>query len=50
MIWRDEGFFLGSMSFNYGMTLIGFLGPVIALAWCSVIPVVTAAELSGLQD
>jgi uncharacterized protein (DUF983 family) len=30
---RDEGVFLGSMSLNYGVTLIGFLAPVIALAW-----------------
>jgi uncharacterized protein (DUF983 family) len=38
---RDEGYFLGSMSLNHGMTLIGFLGPVSALAWCRVTPVVT---------
>jgi uncharacterized protein (DUF983 family) len=28
---RDEGFFLGSMSLNYGITLIGFLLPVLLL-------------------
>jgi uncharacterized protein (DUF983 family) len=44
---RDEGFFLGSMSLNYGVTLIGFLAPVIALAWYRVIPVVTAVVLAG---
>jgi uncharacterized protein (DUF983 family) len=44
---RDEGFFLGSMSLNYGVTLIGFLAPVIALAWYRVIPIVTAVVLAG---
>lgn len=29
---RDEGFFLGSMSLNYGVTIIGWLTPV-ALLW-----------------
>lgn len=29
---KDEGFFLGSMSLNYGVTLVGFLTPV-ALLW-----------------
>jgi len=29
---KDEGFFLGSMSLNYGVTLVGFLTPV-ALFW-----------------
>jgi uncharacterized protein (DUF983 family) len=29
---KDEGFFLGSMSLNYGFTLIAFLVPV-ALLW-----------------
>jgi uncharacterized protein (DUF983 family) len=28
---RDEGFFLGSMSLNYGVTLVGFLVPVLVL-------------------
>jgi uncharacterized protein (DUF983 family) len=45
---RDEGFFLGSMSLNYGVTLIGFLGPVVALAWYRAIPVVTAVVLAGV--
>lgn len=43
---RDEGFFLGSMSLNYGVTLLGFLVPVIGLAWRGVIPVMTAAVLA----
>ena len=29
---KDEGFFLGAMSLNYGLTLIGALAPV-ALLW-----------------
>src|SRR3989304_4070593 len=29
---RDEGFFLGSMSLNYGVTIAGWLAPV-ALFW-----------------
>ena len=29
---RDEGFFLGSMSLNYGVTIAGWLAPV-ALCW-----------------
>jgi len=44
---RDEGFFLGSMSLNYGVTLIGFLVPVIVLAWYRVIAFVMAMALAG---
>jgi uncharacterized protein (DUF983 family) len=29
---KDEGFFLGAMSLNYGVTLIGYLVPV-AILW-----------------
>ena len=29
---KDEGFFLGAMSLNYGVTLVGWLAPV-ALLW-----------------
>jgi uncharacterized protein (DUF983 family) len=29
---KDDGFFLGAMSLNYGVTLVGFLIPVL-LAW-----------------
>jgi uncharacterized protein (DUF983 family) len=29
---KDDGFFLGAMSLNYGVTLVGFLVPVL-LAW-----------------
>ena len=28
---KDEGFFLGAMSLNYGVTLVGFLVPVLVL-------------------
>lgn len=45
---RDEGFFLGSMSLNYGVTLVGCLTPIIVLAWCRVLSLVTAAILAGV--
>jgi len=45
---RDEGFFLGSMSLNYGVTLIGFLTPVMLLAWFRVIAVMTAVILASV--
>jgi DNA-directed RNA polymerase subunit RPC12/RpoP len=44
---RDEGFFLGSMSLNYGVTLVGCLAPIIVLAWCGVLSLATAAILAG---
>ena len=44
---RDEGFFLGSMSLNYGVTLVGFLAPVLVLAWCGVITGRTAAMVAA---
>ena len=44
---RDEGFFLGSMSLSYGVTLIGFLLPVLILAWCRVIAGLTAVILAA---
>ena len=34
---NDEGFFLGSMSLNYGVTLVGFLIPVLLLWYFKVI-------------
>jgi uncharacterized protein (DUF983 family) len=34
---NDEGFFLGSMSLNYGVTLVGFLTPVLLLWYFKVI-------------
>jgi uncharacterized protein (DUF983 family) len=45
---RDEGFFLGSMSLNYGTTLVGFLTPVMLLAYWGKIGVTTAIVLAGI--
>ena len=44
---RDEGFFLGSMSLNYGATLVGVLLPILLLAWSGVLQWGTAAILAG---
>jgi predicted RNA-binding Zn-ribbon protein involved in translation (DUF1610 family) len=45
---RDEGFFLGSMSLNYGVTLIFFLTPVMVLAYYKVIGSTLAIILAGI--
>jgi uncharacterized protein (DUF983 family) len=45
---NDEGFFLGSMSLNYGVTLICFLVPVMLLAYFKVIGTTTAIVLAGI--
>ncbi len=45
---RDEGFFLGSLSLNYGVTLVGFLTPVLLLAYYKVIGTTTAIVLAGV--
>jgi uncharacterized protein (DUF983 family) len=45
---RDEGFFIGSMSLNYGVTLMGFLAPVMLLAYDHVIGVTFAIVLAGV--
>ena len=45
---NDEGFFLGSMSLNYGVTLICFLLPVMLLAYFKVIGTTTAIVLAGI--
>lgn len=48
---KDEGFYLGSMSLNYGVTLVGFLLPVMLLAFFKVISVraaVTAAAVGAV--
>ena len=34
---KDEGFFLGAMSLNYGVTLVGFLVPVLVLWYYGVV-------------
>jgi uncharacterized protein (DUF983 family) len=44
---RDEGFFLGSMSLNYGVTLVCFLTPVLLLAYKGVVGATTAIVLAG---
>jgi uncharacterized protein (DUF983 family) len=43
---NDEGFFLGSMSLNYGVTLVGFLLPVMLLAYFGAIGVTTAVVIA----
>ena len=45
---RDDGFFIGSMSLNYGVTLVFFFGPVILLAYYQVIGVALASVLAGV--
>lgn len=45
---RDEGFFLGSMSLNYGVTLVCFLTPLALLAYFQKIGVTTAIVLAGI--
>lgn len=43
---NDEGFYLGSLSLNYGVTLVGFLVPVMLLAYYDVINGTTASILA----
>jgi len=45
---NDEGFFLGSMSLNYGVTIVAFLVPVLLLYLFKVIGGQTAAILAGV--
>ena len=45
---KDEGFFLGSMSLNYGVTLVGYLAPVALLAYGGVVGGKTAIALAGI--
>ena len=45
---NDEGFFLGSMSLNYGVTLVCFLTPIMILAYYKVIGTTTAIVLAGI--
>jgi len=44
----DEGFFIGSMSLNYGVTLVGFLTPLAILAYNDVIGSTLAIVLAGV--
>jgi uncharacterized protein (DUF983 family) len=45
---RDEGFFIGSMSLNYGVTVVGFVLPVMLLGYFGVIGWTTAIVLAGV--
>lgn len=45
---NDEGFFLGSMSLNYGVTIVGFLLPVMLLAYGGVIGTTAAIVTAGV--
>lgn len=45
---RDEGFFLGSMSLNYGVTIFVFLVPVLLLYLAGVFSGLTASVLAGV--
>ena len=45
---RDEGFFLGSISLNYGVTVIVFLIPVLVLYLTEVLSGMTAAIMAGV--
>ncbi len=45
---NDEGFYLGSASLNFGMTITLYLVPVMLLAFYSVIGVTTAIVLAGV--
>lgn len=43
---KDEGFYLGSLSLNYGVTLVCFLLPVALLAYKHVIGTTTAVVVA----
>lgn len=43
---NDEGFYLGSLSLNYGVTLVCYLLPVALLAFFDVVSVTTATVLA----
>ncbi|MEZ5275786.1 MAG: DUF983 domain-containing protein [Opitutaceae bacterium] len=43
---RGEGFFLGSMSINYGITVFGVLTPILVLYLVGVFPGLVAAVLA----
>lgn len=45
---NDEGFFLGSMSLNYGVTLVGYLLPLALLAYRGILSIQVAAVLAGV--
>jgi uncharacterized protein (DUF983 family) len=45
---RDEGFFLGSMSLNYGATVVGFITPVVCWRALHVIGFTTALIVAAV--
>ena len=45
---RDEGFFLGSMSLNYGVTIFAFLVPVLLLYLTGILGGTVAAVMAGV--
>ena len=45
---NDEGFYLGSASLNFGMTITLYLLPVMLLAFYKVIGTTTAIVLAGI--
>ena len=45
---NDEGFYLGSASLNFGMTITLYLVPVMLLAFYNVISPTTAIVLAGI--
>ncbi len=45
---RDEGFFIGSMSLNYGVTIVLFLVPVMVLAYKGVLSTTVATVVGAI--
>ena len=45
---RDEGFFLGSMSLNYGVTVVCFLVPVLVLYLIGALSGLVASIIAGI--
>jgi DNA-directed RNA polymerase subunit RPC12/RpoP len=45
---NDEGFYLGSMSLNYGVTILLFFTPVAVLAYKKIIGLTTALIIAGV--
>ena len=45
---RDEGFYLGSMSINFGVTLVCFLTPIMILLYKGVIGTTLAIVLAAI--
>lgn len=44
----DEGFYLGSLSLNYGVTIVCFLVPVLLLAYFDIIPATPAYVIAAI--